>query len=46
MNVISALPRMGNAIVCSLKRGGESGQYLVVPLVPLARPLVLRQSTS
>lgn len=39
MNVICALPRMGNTIVHTLKRGGETGQYLVVPPVPLARPL-------
>lgn len=37
MNVICALPRMGNTIVCSLKRGGEAGQYLVVPLVSLCQ---------
>lgn len=43
MNVICA---MGNTIVCSLKRGGEIWQYLVVPLAPLARPLVLRKWTS
>lgn len=46
VNVICALPCKGNTIVHSLKRGGEIGQYLVVPMVPLPRPLVLRKSTS